>query len=120
MDRELYQRWHDHPLRHLLRRAALGDRIFDDEIDDLRLPPRVKAATKQAVGIVAAEKPKQIEVDHLSSELVAALPDGHETREQYEKRRATAGDAQALANLKAREEMTKRLVDRIEKNKGIR
>ena len=120
VDRETYARWHDHPLRSLLRRAAAGDRIYDDEIDDLRLPPRVKSAAKQAMAKVAAEQPKQMHVDHLSGELVAALPDGHETRQQYEERRANAGDAEALANVKAREEATNRMVDKILENKGMR
>ena len=117
MDRELYQRWHQHPLRYLLRRAAQGGHIYDDEIEDLRLPSKVRAATKQA--LAKAPKLKPLEVDHLSSELVAALPDHHETREQHEHRRAEQGDAEALANRKAQEQARAEMAERIRTDGGM-
>ena len=111
MDRETYRRWHDHPLRYIVKRAAAGDLIRDDELDDLRLPPKLKRATRQAIDRAPELKPMQ--ADQMSAELFQALPDGHETREQYEQRRAEAGDADALANIRAREEATERMADRI-------
>jgi len=114
MDRETYKRWHDHPLRYLLKRAAAGDRIYPDELDDLRLPSRVRSAARQAIKEAPDLKPMQ--VDQLSAELVEALPPEHETREQHEQRRAQQGDADALANIKAREEATSRMADRIMKD----
>ncbi len=111
MDRDTYKAWHDHPLRQVLRRAAAGDIVHDDELDDLRLPPKVKRATRQAVDAVKGQK--QIDADRLSAELFQALPDDHETREQHEQRRAAAGDADAMANIRAREEAHERMADRI-------
>ena len=111
MDRETYAKWHDHPLRFLLKRAAAGGHVYDDELDDLNLPPKVRAATRQAIAKAPHLKPMQ--VDQLSAEIFQALPDHHETREQHERRRAEQGDADALANRRAQEEARAEMADRI-------
>lgn len=116
MDRDLYKIWHDHPLRWVLRRAVAGDHVHDDQLQDLRLPPKLEAATRQAIDEVKGLK--QIDADRLSAELVAALPEHHETRTQHEERRAIDGDADALANIKAREEATGRMADAILRDTG--
>ena len=117
MDRQTYARWHDHPLRALLKRAAAGDHIYPDELDDLNLPANLKAATRQAID--KAKKLDSMKVDQLSAELFQALPDHHETRAQREARRAQVGDADALANRRAQDEARAEMANRIFTDGGV-
>lgn len=111
MDKALYDKWKRHPIRDIIKRARQGDTIREDELEDLRLPPRVHRALKGAIAKAGDLAP--LEADDLSARLVEALPDGHETRAEHEERRAMTGDADALANVQAREAATARLADRI-------
>lgn len=120
MDRDLYKRWRNHPLRGILKHAEAGGHVYADQLDDLNLPDKQRKATEQAItqaheageardkrfGITGA-------ADALGPAIVDSLPAHHETREAHEKRRAAEGDAQALANIQAREDATDRLVDEI-------
>ncbi|TQN32065.1 hypothetical protein FHX37_1990 [Haloactinospora alba] len=109
MDYKTERRWREHPVRRLLNRAAEGDHVYSDEIDDVRLPVRERNALIQAMKTVQSRH----EADQISQEIFEALPDHHETRIQYEERRARAGDAQALASVQAREDAHERLVDEV-------
>lgn len=120
MERELYRKWNNHPLREILRQAAQGEPIRPDTLDRLQLPKKVRKAAEQAIDRVKPDangkKAKRMgpgSPDHLSSELVAALPDEWETPRERRQRQAQEGDADALASLKAEEEAEQRMVDRI-------
>jgi hypothetical protein len=113
--RELYKRWRNHPLRHLLREVENdpeGRHIYPDELDDLNLPPKVRKAAEAA--IARCRKPGSAssamggQADHLSAALVDALPAHHETREVHQRRRADAGDVDAIQAVEARKEAIER------------
>jgi len=115
------KRWKNHPIRTLLSRAAAGQHIYEDQIADLRLPDKIEKAFRQAARdlrqrVEAGENVTgwtAIGVDYYARELVAALPAEHETRQQYEERRAMEGDAQALANVQARKAAIDLLADKV-------
>lgn len=111
MDRNTYKRFRDHEIRDLLRRARAGDHVYDDEIAVLNLPPRVKAATKEALDRATDLSP--LESDRLAAELFQALPDHHETERERQQRRADHGDPDAIAAVKAQREATSMMADRI-------
>jgi len=114
MDRETYAKWHNHPLRTLLHCAAGGDHLFPDEIDDMNLPPRLRAGFLEAAKqVAAADRQAGALADTLSIELFEALPLHHETKAQHETRRAAAGDAVAMANRNAARQATEDLADEI-------
>lgn len=117
MDRDTYERWSEHELRKLFRRAAAGEHVFPDELDDLNLPDRIRRATLEAIEQVrTTERYAGVEADRLSAELVEALPPHHETRAENERRRAAAGDAEAMANRQAAHDAAEDLADRIYRN----
>lgn len=110
MDRDTYRRWRDHPLRELLRRAETVhggylDTIRPDEIDDLNLPPRVRAATEQAIERIRTASPTDRGygglTDHIGPALMGALPADWETKQQHRERRASLGDPQAIRDSQA-------------------
>ncbi|GLZ08966.1 hypothetical protein Acsp03_64320 [Actinomadura sp. NBRC 104412] len=115
------KRWKNHPIRDLLSRAAAGQHIYDDQIADLRLPDKIEKGFRQAAAHLAerAAAGENVTgwtgtgVDYYARELVTALPPEHETRLQHEERRAQEGDAQALANVKARQDAAERLADQV-------
>ncbi|GAA1229606.1 hypothetical protein GCM10009676_10270 [Prauserella halophila] len=128
MDRELYKRWHNHPVRSLLNRAEQGDHIHADELDDLRLPDKQHRAAESAITRLRNGKAPGWDTqgavvpaaDQYSAEIVDALGPDHETREQYEQRRALAGDATAAANIRARKEASDGLADDILASQGVK
>lgn len=119
MDRDLYARWESHPIREILRRAADGAHVYPDQIADLELSKSQERALREAIERVTpangqrAPKMGAGSPDHLSSELVAALPDHHETRQERMSRRALAGDPEGQASVKAAADATEDLADKI-------
>lgn len=117
-----------HPVGALLLRAADGEVIYPDEIADLRLPDRQRAALDQAlVRVRAAATPRPArtvrndvtgetytdssgpvdrtdtlnETLRYAGAIIDALPEDWEDRATYTRRRASMGDAAALADAKA-------------------
>lgn len=119
MRRELYKRWRNHPLRHLLREVENdpGRHVYPDELDDLNLPPKVRKAAEAA--IARCRKPGSAssamggQADNLSAALVDALGPHHETRDQHQRRRADAGDVDAMQAVDARKEAIERQAEEI-------
>lgn len=117
MERDLYKRWRDHPLRTLLGEAQAGNPVYSDQLDDLRLPPKVRKAAETAIERCKEAGPSEQGLhktsDTLSAELVDSLGPDHETRDQHQRRRADAGDADAIRAVQAREQHQDSLVEEV-------
>lgn len=117
MKRDLYRKWKNHDVRGAIKRAAQrGTQLRDDELEDLRLSPRLRRAAKQAVSEALLEDNRGRRnrlADDMSAEIVDALPPDHEQKMEHLERRAQAGDADALASIKAKEEASSRIAERI-------
>ncbi|MEX2623374.1 MAG: hypothetical protein WD651_06580 [Acidimicrobiia bacterium] len=118
MDRDFYERWHQHPLRRLLNQVANSKKpavIHGDTLADLKLPARQGKALREAMAQIEAtsgERRNQM-ADRLSAEILESLPGDYESREEQDSRRAEEGDPQALAAVKARAEATEEMADRV-------
>jgi hypothetical protein len=117
------RRWLKHPLRQLLNRVVARGHVYADELDDLNLPRPLRAAAEEAIERIRAargtghaldrRRNAQREADRYGLEIVEALGEHHETRQQREDRRATLGDPEAVAAVRARREGVDQMVDRI-------
>lgn len=113
-------------MREMLRNAASGGHTYDDEVDDLALPKRERAALvdalakqRQAAGDRKAEWRARGQAAVYADAIASALPAGHETAGEHRRRRASLGDPAALRDERDADASTSAMVDEIMQRSGV-
>ena len=118
MEREkVIKRMEDHPISNALQKAASGQPVYDEDLAAANLPDKLQRATKQAIQQVQASQSPR-EALELSYELVDAAGPEHETLAELRERKASYGDPDALAALRAQEEAHERQMQKILQRTG--
>ena len=118
MEREqIVKRMQDHPVTEALSKAASGRPVHDDDIKAANLPDKIERAMRQALQQVQASQAPR-EAEELAFELIDALGPEHETLAELRERKASYGDPDALAAIKAKEEAHQRQMQTILQRTG--
>ena len=114
---DVVQRLKEHPVRDTLRKPLLGQPVYEHDLAEANLPPKLDKAFRQALEQVKASGSGQ-EADELSYEIVYAAGPDHETRAEQLRREAAAGDADARAQLDARARAHQEQMDAVLRRTG--